>query len=144
MFSTRPLISKSSSTCANLFVTVPRAPITMGIMLTFMFHSFFNPLACLRYLSLLSHSFNFTLQFAGTAILQTLFFVDYYQICLSAGDFVIRLSLEIPEEFVRLILKYRFLVVYIPFVRMVKHQFLAQFPADHLVHPAVPSIIFSL
>ena len=44
MVSTRPLISKSSSPCTNPLVTIPRAPITIGIIVTFMFHSFFNSL----------------------------------------------------------------------------------------------------
>ena len=35
------LISKSSSPFINLLVTVPRAPITIGIIVTFIFHSFF-------------------------------------------------------------------------------------------------------
>ena len=73
--STRPVISKSSSPCTNPLVTVPRTPITVGIIV--MFHSFFNSLARSRYLSLFSHSFNFTLSSAVTAkstILQVLFF----------------------------------------------------------------------
>ena len=41
MVSTRPLISKSSSPSTDLLVTVLRAPITIGITVTFMFHSFF-------------------------------------------------------------------------------------------------------
>ena len=40
---------------------VPRAPITIGITITFMFHSFFNSLVRSRYLSLFTLSFNFTL-----------------------------------------------------------------------------------
>ena len=64
--STRPVISKSSSPCTNPLVTVPRAPITIGIIVTFMFHSFSNSLARSRYLSLFSHSFNFTLWSTGT------------------------------------------------------------------------------
>ena len=40
MVSTRSLIS--SSPCTNPFLTVPRAPITIGITVTFMFHSFFQ------------------------------------------------------------------------------------------------------
>ena len=35
------LISKSSSPFKNLLVSVPKAPITIGIIVTFMFHSFF-------------------------------------------------------------------------------------------------------
>ena len=38
----RPLISKSSSPCINTLVTVPSAPITVGITVTFMFFSFFD------------------------------------------------------------------------------------------------------
>ena len=43
MVSTSPLISKSSSPFINRLVTVPGAPISIGIIITFMFHSFFNP-----------------------------------------------------------------------------------------------------
>ena len=45
MVTTRPLISKSSSLCTNPQVTVPRAPITLGIIVTFVFHSFFQVLS---------------------------------------------------------------------------------------------------
>ena len=54
--STRPLTSKSSSPFNNPFVIVPKAPITFGIIVTFMFHSFSNTLASLRYLSYFSLS----------------------------------------------------------------------------------------
>ena len=67
MVSTRPLISKSSSSFINPLVTVPRAPITIGINVTFMFHSFFCSPARSSDLSFFSHSFNFTLWSAGTA-----------------------------------------------------------------------------
>ena len=56
--STRLVISKSSSPCINLLVTVPRAPITIGIIVTFMFHRFSNSLVRSSYLSLFSHSFS--------------------------------------------------------------------------------------
>ena len=42
MVSTRPPTSKSSSLFSNPLVTVPNAPITIGIIVTFMFHSFFQ------------------------------------------------------------------------------------------------------
>ena len=74
--STRSVISQSSSPGTNPLVTVLRAPI--GIIVTFMFHSFFNSLARSRYISLFLNSFNFTLWSAGTAkstILQVLCFV---------------------------------------------------------------------
>ena len=54
MISTRPLISKSSSPFKNPLASVPRAPITIGINVTFMFHSFFNSQVRSRYLSFLS------------------------------------------------------------------------------------------
>ena len=41
MVSTRPPTSKSSSPFSNPLVTVPKAPITIGIIVTCMLHSFF-------------------------------------------------------------------------------------------------------
>ena len=67
MVSTRPPTSKSSSPFSNPLVTVPNAPISIGIIVTFMFHYFFNSLARSRYLSFFSHSFSFILWSAGTA-----------------------------------------------------------------------------
>ena len=75
--STCPPTSKSSRPFNNPFVTVPRAPITISTVITFMFHSFFNSLARSRYLSFFSHSSSFILWSARTAkstILQILFF----------------------------------------------------------------------
>ena len=77
MVSIRPPTSKSSSPFNNPLVIVPKAPITIGTIITFMFFSFFNPLARSRYLSFFSHSFSFILWSAGTAkstILQILLF----------------------------------------------------------------------
>ena len=77
MVSTRPPISKSSSPFSNPLVTVPNAPITIGIIFTCMFHSFFSSLARSRYLSFFSLSFCFILWSTGTAkstILHVLFF----------------------------------------------------------------------
>ena len=47
--STWPPTSKSSRPFNNPLVTVPKAPITIGIIVTFIFHSFFNSLARSRY-----------------------------------------------------------------------------------------------
>ena len=77
MFSIRPPTSKFSRPFNKPLVFVPKAPITIGIIVTSMFHSFFNSLARSRYLSLFSHSFSFILWSAGTAksiILQIFFF----------------------------------------------------------------------
>ena len=65
MVSIRPLISKSSGPSTNTLVTVPRAPITIGIIVTLVFRSFFNYLARSMYFSLFSHSYNFILRSAG-------------------------------------------------------------------------------
>ena len=43
MVSTPPLVSKSFSPCINLLVTVTREPITIGIIVTFMFQFFQFP-----------------------------------------------------------------------------------------------------
>ena len=76
--STRPLISKSSSPCINPLMTVLSIPITIGITLTVMFHSFFSSLARSSYLSFFSFSFSLTLWSTGTAkstIWKVLFFM---------------------------------------------------------------------
>ena len=93
MASTRRLISQSSSSFTNPLVTVLRAPITIGIIITFMFHSLFvflNSFARSRCVSIFSLSFNFTLWSVGTArftILQVLFFVvAYYEVWPRLGD----------------------------------------------------------
>ena len=92
MVSTHPLISKSSSPFTNSSVTVPRAQSATSIIVTYMFHSFFNSLARSRYLSFFSLSFNFTQWSAGTAkstVLKVLFFVvvvDYDKVWLSDRD----------------------------------------------------------
>ena len=84
MVSTRPPTSKSSSPFSNPLVTVPKALITIGIIVTFIFQSFFNSLARSRYLSFFSHSFSFILWSAGTAkftILQILFVFFFFFFC---------------------------------------------------------------
>ena len=115
MVSTRLLIFKSSCPCTNHLMTVPRALITIGIIVTFMCHSSFNSLARSRDLFVFSHSFDCTLWSAGTAkstILQLLYlfiylfyflfilfylFFDYYNIWSFGRDLVICLYVEIPE-----------------------------------------------
>ena len=78
MVSSRPPASKSSNLFSNPLVTVLNPPITIGIIVTCMFHSFFNSLARSRYLFFFSHSFSFILWSVGTAkstISQVLFFL---------------------------------------------------------------------
>ena len=95
MVSTRTLISKSSSPCISSLVTVPRAPITIGITIPFMFHSlfvcfflfffcfffcFFSSLTRSRYLTYFSLSFNFTLWCDWTAkfTIQQIVFIIFF------------------------------------------------------------------
>ena len=59
MVSTRLPTSKSFSSCSNPLVTVPNAPITIGIILTCMFHSFFQFPSKVEVLILLSTFFQF-------------------------------------------------------------------------------------
>ena len=76
--STRPPTSKSSRPFNNPLVIVPNTPITIGTIITFMFHSFFNSLARSRYLFFFSLSFRFILWSARTAkstILQIFLFL---------------------------------------------------------------------
>ena len=122
----RPLISKSSSPFHNPSVTAPRAPITIGIIVTFMSHSFFNYLVRSWYLSFFSFSFNFTLWSAGTAkitILQVLFlylFIYFLLIIIRSGRLAeIRWSVCMSKlhRSLYFILHDRFWVVHIPFVR---------------------------
>ena len=65
--STRPPTSKSSRPFNNPIVIVPNAPITIGTIVTFMFHIFYNSLSRSRYLSFFSLSFRFILWSAGIA-----------------------------------------------------------------------------
>ena len=68
MVFTRPHISKSSSPCINPLVTVVRAVISCGIIVTYILHSFFfqSP-SKVRVFILFSLSLNFTLWSVGTA-----------------------------------------------------------------------------
>ena len=108
---------------------------------------FFSSLARTRYLSLFSLSSSFSLQSTGMAkstIPQILSFVDYYEVWSSGRDYMIRLYLKIPENFVRLILQDRFCVFHIPFVCMFKFKLLAQFSQYHLPPTVMSTFILFL
>ena len=72
MVFTCPIISKSSCPCTSPSVTVPRAPITISMIVTFMFHNFFHSLARSWYLFFFSLS---SARTANTTILQFLYFL---------------------------------------------------------------------
>ena len=68
LVSTRPPNSKSSWPFNNPLVTVPKTPITIGIIVACMLHCFFfNSLGSWRYLSIFLYSFSFFHLSAGTA-----------------------------------------------------------------------------
>ena len=54
---------------------------------------------------------------------------------------MIRLYLKILENLVRFIFKVGFEFVHTPFNRVVKLNFLAQFPVGHLLHPVMSNLI---
>ena len=83
--STRPPISKSSRPFNNPLVIVPNALITIGTIVTFMFHSFFNSLARSSYLSFFSLSFRFILWSTGTAKLTILQILIFLLIIIRSG-----------------------------------------------------------
>ena len=125
---TRPPTSKSSSPFNNPLVTVPKAPITIGIIVIFMFHSMFSSLA----------------RSAGTAkstILQFLFF------CWLLLGLVFWPRLGNPcicQSPIGVYVLFSRTAGHISFVGMVKFKFLAHLPVDHLAHPAVSSFILLL
>ena len=133
MFPIRSLISKSFSSSTNPLVAVPRAPITIGITVTFK-----------------SHSFSFPKQGPGTypsfRFLSIFLWGQPGQQSPPFGKFSgqIRWSVFISKskkEFVCLLLLDRFWVVHLPLVKL---HFLAQFPKDHFAHVVVSSLIFFL
>ena len=100
MVSTRSPTSKSSRPFNNPLVTVPKAPITIGTIVTFMFHSFFNHLAMSRYLSFFSHSFSCILWSArqqSRQFLQILFFffVNYKFLLIIKSDLLAEIRLSV-------------------------------------------------
>ena len=107
----------------NPSVTVPRAPITTAITVTYMFHIFFSipkkgsgTYSSFHFLLILlcCQPKQQSLQFGKFS-----FLADYYKVWSSGRYEVIHLYLKIPEEFVRLILRQRFWIWHMPFVRMV-------------------------
>ena len=97
--STRPVISKSSSPCINRLVTGSRSPITIDIIVTFMFHIFSIPKKWSRYLFLFSHSFSFTLWSHGVTKSTILKILAFLLIKIRSGHLAeIRWSVCISES----------------------------------------------
>ena len=90
MVSTRSPNSKSSSPFNSPLVTEPNAPITIGIIVTFMFHSCFFYYPSKTEVPVLLFPLNFILwsaSIAKSSILQVpFFFVDYIKVWSSGRD----------------------------------------------------------
>ena len=99
----------SSSPFSNPLVTVPNAPITIGIIVTSMFHSFFQFPSMVEVVILLFTFFQFILWSAGTGkstILQVLFFFfSFFFFCWLLLGLVFwprldnRVYVKVPWEF---------------------------------------------
>ena len=122
--STLPVISKFCSHCTNSFGTVPKTSITIDIIITFMFHSFFQFPSKVEVLHPSFHILS--VLFCGPPGQQSpqsckfSIFFYYYKVWSFRRDQVIRLDLKITKGFGHLILQDRFRVVHIPFVRLVE------------------------
>ena len=77
-----PPTSKFSSPFNNHFVTAPKAQITIGITVSFMFHSFFqfpSKIEVLQFYSMVSwDSIWEVAEMAKSTIWQVLFFIDFF------------------------------------------------------------------
>ena len=149
MVSTHTLISKSSTPWIYPLVTVPRATITIGIIVTFMFNSFVVVVFCL---------FCFFRFPSKVHVLIFLFaFFQFYKIHYSAGSlffffffFLINTKsgcLRLNDPFVSQNPREVWASHspgWMPFVRMIKFKILTQFPVNHLPHPVVSSLILFL
>ena len=93
MISTRALISKSSSPCTNPLFIVSSAPITIGIIVAFMFHSFFKLSCKVLVLSSFLFSFSFTLWSARTANFTIRFALFFSFLVLSFLVFFVLLTI---------------------------------------------------
>ena len=142
------LIFKSSSPFNNPLLTVPRAPITIGKIVIFMFHSFFNSLARSKYLSFFSSFFNFTQPGQQSRQFQQVPFLFIIIIIIIRSGLRAEIRWYVcKSKYHRslcVFLQDKCWVVHIPFGRMVKFEILAQLPVNHLAHPVVSSLIFLL
>ena len=141
-----PLISKSPSLFSKLLGTLPRAPITIGTIDTFIFHTFFSNLVRSWYLSIFYFYFIFTLSFAGTA--QSTRWQQYslfFFLINRRSSLLTRIGWSIyiskSQRILCLIFWDRFLSKHIS---MAKFLSLAQFPVNYLFHSVRPTVVFLL
>ena len=146
ILSTHPPTSKSSSPFNNHLVTVPKAPLTIGIIVTIIFHSFFYCLARSTYFSFFSHYFSFILWSVGTVKSSTLqiFFCCFLFNIIRPGILVeIRWSVFMWKSHMGTCLSFLRRAA----VMCIYHIFVwsnAHFPVDHIAQTFVCSIIYLL
>ena len=143
--STRPHISKSCFPSTNPLGTVPRAPITVGINVTFMSHSFFQLLSKVQVLIHLFSYFQFysvvsrDSKINNSASSFSLFFFFFFLLLdiIRSGRLVeIRWSVCMSRfERNLCILPDSSWVMHIPFIRMIKFQFFCTIDSGLLCPP---------
>ena len=148
MVSTRPPTYKSTRPFNNPLVTVPKSPITIGTIVTFMFHNFFQFPSKVEVLIFLFTFFQFYSVLSRDSkvdnFARSLFFSFLLLIIIRSGPFVCQSPIGVYVcYFLGQVLGCAY-IPYIPFVGMVKFKFLAHFPVDHLAHPIVSSLVVFL
>ena len=139
MVSTCPPTSNSSSPCNCSLVTVPNASITIGIIVTFKFHSFFLFPKKVNVLILLFTFFQFYSVVSGDSKIYTFAsYLFFFLLIIKGLVFWPRLGdpCVIPQD--------SCWVVHIPFVRMANLKFLTQLTMYNLAHPVMSSMIHIL
>ena len=149
MVFTRLPSSKSSRPFNNPLVIVPKAPITIGIILTFMFHRFFFQFSSkVEVLISLVTFFQFYSVVSRDSKVDNFADFIFLLIIIRSGLLAeIRWSVCISKSH-RSLCVCHFLghvgVVHIPFLSMVKFKCLSHLPVDHLDHPVVSSLVLLL
>ena len=152
MVSTRPPTSKSSSPFNNSLVTLPNAPIAIGIIVTFMFHSFSIPkqsrgtYPSFHFLSVLfcDQLRQQSPQFCQFSFFFFSFFFFFLLLIIIRSGLLaeIKRSVCMSKSHGSLCVTFFTRDVHIPFVCMVKFKFLAHLPVDHLAHLVVSSLYY--
>ena len=142
-----PFTSKSCSPFSNPLVTIPRALITIGIIITFMFHSFFQFPSKVEVLIILFTFFQFYSEVSRYSKVHN--FANFFFNNTRSGRLaVIRWSVYMSKSQRSLCVSFSrtgtLWVAHISFVRMVSFKFLAHPPVDHLASPLVSSFILLL
>ena len=142
------LIFKSSSTLTNPISIEPSGIITISIPHLFMFHVFFRNLVWSRCLLLFSLSFIRNQWFTGSAKSIIRHLLSLFMLTIARSGCRPRFGdLFVSQNFIEIyaspslgqILGCAYTTFFI-----IKFQFLAQFPVDHLSHPVVSSLILFL